>query len=504
MRGVVRHAELDQGRGRDHRADDVGRGDRYGEADDPDDQRRVDRRQQQTAAGVRNHDRRELQAKAGQSDDADDDAGARASGCGIQCADRAVSQRTLQLRRHQCSVLAQEAEQERCDDRIEHRQCRRVADHHEDHDGDERDEVEAVALGHCAERHLRCEVDVTRMEALGVEFDHDQQREIIETGRDGGHPDHVEIADLEKLRDQERRSAQHWRRQDGAEPARGEKAAGRVFLEAGLLHHRIRDCADHHGRGDARSRRPAEQERRQDHGASGAVRLAAHHRQREVDEEFSGARLLEKRPEDREQDNECRGHIDSDAKDALERDEEVANKPRQIVSAMCPGRGEIWTEHRVGDEQDGDHGHDRAGGAACRFEDEDDENHADDHVPAVGRRGAVGEIVAAPQSVNDGCDGENAGKYVPPAHAVTEARGQRKQQEGEQQRERDVGVAKLLRRNDRVGRIEMKQAHRDGDVGDSLARQPAEPVGRAFIRFDEFLSLAQSLIGNDRRVIARR
>ena len=74
MRGIIRYAELDQGRGRDHRADDVGRGDGDGEADDPDDQRCVDRRQQQAAAGIGDHNRRKLQAEASECHDADDDA----------------------------------------------------------------------------------------------------------------------------------------------------------------------------------------------------------------------------------------------------------------------------------------------------------------------------------------------------------------------------------------------------------------------------------------------
>ena len=97
VRGVVGHAELDQRGRRDHRADDVGGGHRHREADDPDDQRGVDRGQQQAAAGIADDDRREFQAETGQRHDADDDAGAGAGGRGIERADRAVGQRLHQL-----------------------------------------------------------------------------------------------------------------------------------------------------------------------------------------------------------------------------------------------------------------------------------------------------------------------------------------------------------------------------------------------------------------------
>ena len=97
VRGVIGHAELDQrGRG-DHRADDVGRRHRHREADDPDDQRGIDRGQQQAAAGIGDHDRREFEAEPGQRHDADDDAGAGAGGRGVERADRAVGQRLHQL-----------------------------------------------------------------------------------------------------------------------------------------------------------------------------------------------------------------------------------------------------------------------------------------------------------------------------------------------------------------------------------------------------------------------
>ncbi len=171
---------------------------------------------------------------------------------------------------------------------------------------------------------------------------------------------------------------------------------------------------------------------------------------------------------------------------------------------MGPGSGEVGTEHCIGDEEQRNHRHDQSGGAARRLQHKNDEDDADSDVHAIGRRGAICEIVAARQRVSNRRDRENAGNDVPPAHAVAKPRGERKQQEGQNEGERHMRVTQFLRRHDCVGRIEMKQAHRDGDVGDRLAGQPAEPVGRAFICFDEFFCLAQGLVGNDHLVIPRR
>ena len=365
--------------------------------------------------------------------------------------------------------------------------------------------MEAIAHRHLAERHLGREGHVLGVEFLGVQFHHDQQRQVVETGRDRRHPDHVEIADLEELGDQERGRAQHRGRQDGAEAAGCEQAAGGVFLKAGLGHHRIGHGADHDGGGDARAGGAAEQERRQHHRAPGAVRLAAHQGQREVDEEFAGAGMLQERAIDREQDDQRRRDVDGDAENAFQRNEEMTDQARQVVAAMGPGRRQMRAQHRIGDEEQRDDGHDPAGGASRRLQHQHDEDDADDHVPAVGHGGAVGKVVAAPQRIDDGRDREDAGHDVPPAHAVAEARRQRKQQEAEHQREGDVDVAKLLGRHDRVGRVEMEQAHDHRDRGRDPSRPAHQPVGGAFLRLDKGFGLLQRLVGDsDDLVIGRR
>ncbi len=89
------------------------------------------------------------------------------------------------------------------------------------------------------------------------------------------------------------------------------------------------------------------------------------------------------------------------------------------------------TEHRVCDEQDGDHWHDRTRGATRRFQHQHDKNTAEDHVPAVRDRGAIEEIVSARKGVNNN---GNAGKrrdHIEPLHVVAKARGEREQQEAQ-------------------------------------------------------------------------
>ncbi len=356
--------------------------------------------------------------------------------------------------------------------------------------------MEAVAAHHLPERQRRVVGHHAGAEALGVELDHEEQRQVIETGRDGRHPDHVEIADLEELGDQEGGGAEHRRRQDRAEPARRQQPAGGVLLEAGARHHRIGDGADRHRGGDARSRRAAQQERGEHHRAAGAVRLAAHQRHGKIDEEFSGAGMLQEGAVDGEHDDQARRHVDRDAEDAFERDEEMADEAREVVAAVGPGRRQMGTEQRIGDEKEGDDRHDPARGAPRRLQQQHDEDHAERDVGAVGRRGAVGEVLAAQERIAEDPDRGRRRDHVPHADAVTEPGRERKEQEAQHHHEGDVGVAQRLGRDDVVGGVEMEQAHRDRDRGDDRAGPAGEPVDHALFGRDEFFGLAQLRLGN--------
>ena len=65
-----------------------------------------------------------------------------------------------------------------------------------------------------------------------------------------------------------------------------------------------------------------------------------------------------------------------------------------------------------------------------------------------------------------------------------------------------MDVAQFLRRYDVVGRVEVKQRHRDGDAGHGNAHPAREPVGGAFFLLDVFLRLAELFFGNDLRFSA--
>jgi hypothetical protein len=367
--------------------------------------------------------------------------------------------------------------------------------------------MEAVAPRQLADAELRGEDHVAHADLTRVEFDHHEQPEVVETGRDGRHPDHVEVADLEELGDQEGGGAEHRRRQDGAQSAGGEQAAGRVLGEPRLGQHRIGDGADHHRRGDAGAGRAAEQERGEHDGAAGAIGLAAHGGEREIDEEIAGAGAIEKGAVDREQDDQRRRHVDRHAEDALQRDEEVTDQARDVISAMGPGRRQVRPDHGVDDEKDGDGRHDPAGRATRRLQQDDDEDDAEHDVELERHRCAVGEVFAAIDRISDDGDGGDRRHHVPPADAVAILQRHRKQQEREHQHEGDVRVAQVLRVNDgRAGKrpgagdghIEMKQRRCDRDRGDDHAGPAGKPVGGAFLLLDELLGLAQGVRGDGR------
>jgi hypothetical protein len=121
------------------------------------------------------------------------------------------------------------------------------------------------------------------------------------------------------------------------------------------------------------------------------------------------------------------------------------------------------------------------------------------------QRGAVGEVLAALDGVDqDGGAGE-AEQHVPPADPVAEPRGHRKQQEAQHQHEGDMGVAQRLGRDDReVGEwpgaghrgVEVEQRHRHRDPGGGDARHAHQAIGRALVRLHIGFGDAQRLRRN--------
>ena len=270
-----------------------------------------------------------------------------------------------------------------------------------DDDRHERDEVIPVPARQRAQLHFDGGRHGRHSELARVELDHQEQRQVVEDRRDRRHQQHVEVADLQELRDQERRGAQHRRRDDRAEPARCQQSAGRVLRVTGALEHRPGHRADRHRGRDAGAGRPAQQERREHHGAPGPAVLAAHRGEAPVEEELARARVLQERAVDREQDDERRRDVDRGAEDPLERLVQEAREARHVVAAVRPLARQPRSEESVGEEERDHEQHDPAGRAPHRLEHEHDERRAEDHVPAVGQRVAVPEVVAAREQVDD-------------------------------------------------------------------------------------------------------
>ena len=92
---------------------------------------------------------------------------------------------------------------------------------------------------------------------------------------------------------------------------------------------------------------------------------------------------------------------------------------------------------------------------------------------------------------------EEGGDNVPPHDAVAKTGQHREEQERQQQHKTDMHRAQHLRRHDRVGRIEVKQRHDNGDGREARRKPAAELVGCALFLFDEFCGLFQGLFADD-------
>ncbi len=327
-----------------------------------------------------------------------------------------------------------------------------------------------------------------------VQLDHEEEREVVEHRRDRRHLDDLEVRDLQVLGDDERGGSQHRRREDRAQASGGEQPARGVLSVARFLEHRPRHRANRYRGCDTGARRAAQQERGKDHGAPRARRLAAEEGERKIEEEPARPRVLQERAVDGEEDDQCRGHVDRGAEDALERHEHVADQPRDVVAAVRPWRGQVRAGEGVGDEAADDHRHDPARGAPRGLDHERDHRHAEHHVEARGPGVAVGEAVAALDHVDDCGDGHQREDHVPPHEAVAVALGDREQHVRQEQHDADVDVAQVVGAYDRVGGVEVEGGARDRN-GDEEAGEPAAVAVEApLLLLDELLDLLELLL----------
>ena len=336
-----------------------------------------------------------------------------------------------------------------------------------------------------------------RAEFARIDLDHQKNGEVVEDRRDRRHQDHVKVGDLEEFGDQEGGGPEDRRRKDRAESAGGKQTARRVLGVPRLGEHRIGDRAQGHRRGDPRTRRSAEQKRRQHHGASRAAVFSSHRGEGKVDVELAGARKLEERAVDRKQDDQRGRDIHGDTENAFERHIHVAGEPRDVIAAVCPRLRQIRTDHRVDDEQNDDERHDPARGPARRFQDQHDERHAENLVPQQRIRRAIVEIVSPVDDVGDDYHAEDGGGNVPPHDPVAKTGEHREEQERQEQDKAHMDRAHHLRRHDPVSRIEVKERHDHGDGRQSRRKPAAELVGFPLFLFDEFNGLFHGLFADD-------
>ena len=333
-----------------------------------------------------------------------------------------------------------------------------------------------------------------------VELDHHEQRQVVEDGGHRRHQNDVEVADLQELGDEKCRGAQHGRRNDRAEAARGEQPAGGLLAVARADEHRVGDRSDRHGGRNARARRPAEQKRREYDGASRAGMLAAHRGEAEIEEELARAGMLQERAVDREQNDERRRHLDRRAEDTFERLIQKSRHAGQVVASMRPLPGQPRTDEGVDEEGKDDAADDPAHGAAAGFEHQQHEGDAEEHIQGRRYDVAVPDVVAAVEQVEDGRYPEHSANDVPPHQPIAKARRDRKQEIDEEQHEADVHRPQHLRRHDLHRRVQVEEAHRDQQRRRDAVEPALEAADCAFRLFDEFFGFLQPLVGDERLV----
>src|SRR5262249_26712868 len=178
----------------------------------------------------------------------------------------------------------------------------------------------------------------------------------------------------------------------------------------------------------------------------------------------------------REHNDQCGGYVDWHAENTFQRDKQMADQPRDIVAAVCPGRRQLGYKIGIENKADRNHWHDPASGASRRFQHEDDEDSAQNHVPFFRHSRTIGEIIAMHERVDDRRNPEQRWNHVEPLDAIAEAISDRKQQETQQQNESNVSVTQRDRRYDVIRGIEMKQRHSDRDRRNGRSDPTRKPV----------------------------
>ncbi len=164
---------------------------------------------------------------------------------------------------------------------------------------------------------------------------------------------------------------------------------------------------------------------------------------------------------------------------------------------MRPGVRQVGAQKGIQQEAEADDGKNPPYGAAHGLHDQQDQRGAEENIPGLGARIAVGEIVAAHDQVRDDGDGQQRERPVPCHDAMAEAPRYGEHHEAQEQHEGDVHGAQDLRRHDGVGGVQVEQRHGHRDDGHEGAEPAGQAVGGAFLLLDVFLGLAQRLVVDD-------
>jgi hypothetical protein len=285
---------------------------------------------------------RQLEPEPGERHDRDDDPGRRRGRRDREHAAGAGHERSPRLARAHPVAPVEERHQEREHGRVEHGAERRHPDREQHDDRDQRREVVAPA-GEQLPEARRLERQAAHPEAPRVGLDRQQHAEVVEDRRHDRVEEHLEVALLQELGDDERGGAERRRRQDRADAGGGEHAAARVLRIAGLAQERPRHRAERHRGRHARARHRAEQEPGQRGRATRPGPAAPERRVGELHEEPRRARVLEHGAVEGEQDDVRRRDVERDTEEPLEAH---VGHPHEAVDAVALVRD----PERVGDQ----------------------------------------------------------------------------------------------------------------------------------------------------------
>ena len=186
------------------------------------------------------------------------------------------------------------------------------------------------------------------------------------------------VRDADVLDHQERRRAHHRRHDLAVDRAHGLDRAGLDAAVAGLLHQRDREDAARDHVAHRRARDHAV-ERRRHHGHLGrAAAQVAERGEAHLHHVVAAAGAIEQRAEQHVDEDRAGRHAERDAEHALGGEPQVRQQAVERRALVRQHLGHVGAEHRVGDEQRGQHRHRPADGAPRGLE-QQHEPDARDH-----------------------------------------------------------------------------------------------------------------------------